>query len=145
MKNEKGFTLMELLAVIAILGLIITVAMPSIMNAVKKANINLCKNKSELILSAAELYAQDNENNLTYTTNNGKTTTTINISQLLEENYLEPDEKDDGECSNGCMINPISKVAIENTIKLEKKENSFDVAKKTYIATWENGDICNEE
>lgn len=137
MKNKKGFTLIELLAVIAVLGLIISVAMPSIMRAVRKTDKNLCKNKSELILSAAEIYAQDNPS-----------TTVVSVSKLLEigTKYLDADEKDTDKCpietyTYGCMINPL-----DNSVINTKNINITYVGNRTYKAVWENENgICGEQ
>lgn len=61
--NNKGFTLVEIIAVIALLGLVIGICVPSVMNAsenVKKKNL---KNKVESIENAAVLYGQDHREN----------------------------------------------------------------------------------
>ena len=138
MKDKKGFTFIELLVVIGLLGLIVTVAAPSIMKSVRKTNIRLCYNKSALILSTAELYAQD----LNFT---GE----IYVSEMLENNnkYLEADEKSENCASlngenntNGCMVDSLNKINLNSYIITITKVGN------TYKAVWKNnGDICDEE
>jgi type IV pilus assembly protein PilA len=54
--NNKGFTLVELLAVIVILIIITAIAIPSISSSIERTNDSQRKAKEESILSAAELY-----------------------------------------------------------------------------------------
>ena len=57
--KEDGFTLVELLGVIAILGLIIAIAVPSLGNILSKAKTTTDKATTELILDAAKIYELD--------------------------------------------------------------------------------------
>lgn len=60
LKNTKGFTLVELLAVIVVLAVIILIAMPSVMSAMDKARKNsLYTEASEIIKIAQTAYADD--------------------------------------------------------------------------------------
>ena len=59
LKNKKGFTLVELLAVIVVLAVIILIAMPSVMNSMAKARRNsFVIEANEVIKSAQTAYAQ---------------------------------------------------------------------------------------
>lgn len=128
--NRRGFTLAELLVTIALLSLIVLIAVPSIMAINKRINLRTYEIKKNLILSAAEMYAQDEK-----PTSN----TSVSINILLEKEYLEPDEKDSNKCPSsytyGCMINPVSKNILNDT------NITIAVKDKTYIAvvsTWPN-------
>jgi prepilin-type N-terminal cleavage/methylation domain-containing protein len=59
--NNKGFTLVELLAVIVILIIITAIAIPSISSSIERTNDSQRKAKEESILSAAELYLSDHK------------------------------------------------------------------------------------
>lgn len=57
---KKGFSLIEILAVVTILGLLFILAMPKIINSIynKKNEVNLINNN--LIITAAKKYVSDN-------------------------------------------------------------------------------------
>ena len=59
MKNKKGFTLVEMLVVIALIGVVIAIAIPSITLVRKRINIRLLNEKKDEILVAAQLYGSD--------------------------------------------------------------------------------------
>ena len=60
MRNKKGFTLVELLAVIVVLAIIILVAMPAVMSAMDKARRNSLTNEAnELIRITQTAYSDD--------------------------------------------------------------------------------------
>lgn len=65
--NKKGFTLVEVISVIALLGLIIGLAVPGVMRSSKKAKERTLNTKIKNIEKAAILYGQDNRNSFTKT------------------------------------------------------------------------------
>jgi len=55
MKNKRGFTLVELLAVIVILGIILLVAVPKIMNVISDSKLSSIESTVKLLANQAEI------------------------------------------------------------------------------------------
>lgn len=60
--NKKGFTLVELLAVLVILVVIMTIAIPSVASSIERSKQKQKDAKIELVVSAAELYVDRHKN-----------------------------------------------------------------------------------
>ena len=62
--NTKGFSLVEILAAIVILGLLSTIAIVSVNYILQKAEKEYYKSQKDEIILAAKSYTQDNRNSL---------------------------------------------------------------------------------
>lgn len=88
--NKKGFTLVELLAVIVILAVILTIAVPNMFKIIDKSKQDSYDNQVLMIIDAAK----------NYVVNESKVVTTeeplcIDVTdQLVGENYLDEMPKD---------------------------------------------------
>lgn len=91
MKN-KGFTLLELLGVVIILGVLSMITFPIILNQIKNAKQGIKESTKTLIIDAAKDYYEDNINN--YDQLEGMTYC-IDIKTLTDENYLNKKIKDE--------------------------------------------------
>ncbi|MGE7113862.1 type II secretion system protein [Lysinibacillus sp. NPDC047702] len=97
LKNQKGLTLIELLAVIVILMIVAAIAVPAIGNIVENSRYNAVKADAINALNAAHLYYTDNPGGETAGGNNvGDTTGSITIEQLKNAKYLESGGKLEG-------------------------------------------------
>lgn len=59
-RRQEGFTLIEIMIVIMILGLLLGIALPSVMHARMKTNASSCRENLRVIVSAKERWAMDN-------------------------------------------------------------------------------------
>ena len=85
MRNKNGFTLVELLAVIVILGVIALIAIPSYNNYIKKTKDTKCDSDKEAIIDAAKTC----EVEMIY--KNGNRSNCLRVEDLLKNNYLNSD------------------------------------------------------
>lgn len=83
-ENEKGLTLIELLAVIVILAIIAAIAIPAIGNIITNSKYNAIKSDAMNILNAAQLAKTDN-----ITDDKDKALEKISVKKLKEAGYLE--------------------------------------------------------
>lgn len=97
MNKEEGFTLVELLAVIVILGIIVAIAIPSIGGILNRAETGADEAEYALIEDAARLYHVQYEGE--------EELTSVDVSDLVSEGFLD---KRDGE-------EPAGSVAIGGT------------------------------
>ena len=123
MKN-KAFTLIELLAVIVILGLLATIATPNIMSALTISKENSYHRQIKLIEEAAERWAVDNPQELTERMQNS--TLSIDIEELQTNGYLEKN-----------LNNPATKKKMEGCISIEKRSKNIYTYKYTIILSLE--------
>lgn len=79
MRREDGFTLVELLAVIVILGIILAIAIPAIGNIISDSEGKATAAENELILDAARLYFTAEET----------VTNPVTVEALMTAGYLE--------------------------------------------------------
>lgn len=83
--KEDGFTLVELLGVIVILGLIIAIAVPALGNIMTKAEKNTADAQEGLVIDAAQLYFVEPENDANEVT----------VKTLKDAGFLQVDKTSD--------------------------------------------------
>lgn len=126
--NKKGFTLMELLVVIALIAIIVIIAIPSIISINKKINQRVYKTKVEQIIDSAELYGTNNPDIF-----NGRSEVKVYVYELINAGFLSTDKaSDDDMCQNitsdeyksdkGCVVDPVNKKSMNDNYVIIKKE-----------------------
>lgn len=95
--NKKGFTLVELLAVIVIMAILVTIAVPSTMRISNKLKVDMYCKKIDAIETQAQLYGEDRRESFTGNFNQNGTnykSKTITVKELVDTGYLKKDQKD---------------------------------------------------
>lgn len=121
--GKRGFTLVELLAVIVVLSIVMVIAVPSIGGVIQVINDNMLDKKVTMIEEAAILLGQDVKGSIiaSQTKYNNFPCKSIIVSDLVPD-YLDRDNdnaclKEDSEGTLGCVVDPS-----DNTNYLDKYE-----------------------
>lgn len=122
MKNKKGFTLTEILVVIAIIGIIILIAIPSILYISKNTKIRQLNSKKEALLSAAEVYGKNNISEF-----GGSDILRIQVRNLIYYGYATKEENCDELI--GCIMNPVNNSSMNNDWITIRRKSSITQAK----------------
>lgn len=94
--NNKGFTLVELLAVLVILVVILRIAIPSLSASMERTKDNQNEARYKIIESAAEQYVTDHKNAI-YNAMGSNTSCYLKISDLTilsSDEMVDADGKD---------------------------------------------------
>lgn len=118
--NKKGFTLVELLGVITLLGLIIGLMFPPLLIQLKKASNSIDEVTERIIIVGASDYVEENKNDFPKINREY----CIKIETLVNENKISKDLKD----SEGNKIN------LDNYVKVTVNDNKYN---------YEITDVCN--
>jgi len=152
--NNKGFTLVEILAVIILLGLIIGIAVPGITRANRKAKEKALASKVENLEKAAILYAQ--EKNISFDadcnssgeicesiTNCKCSTSAIKVQTLIDNGNIKPDKgnnitnsTDETKKINNCPITIYKKYGKIYAIYTNKTKQTREAVKDTEDVCW---------
>lgn len=89
-KNNKGFTLVELLVVIVILIAIVSIAIPSITSSMERSKEKLNEGKKETIGTAAELYLNTTNRSALKGFYNGECA--VLLDNLINSDYIGEDD-----------------------------------------------------
>lgn len=107
MLNRRGFTLVELLAVLVILSAIMGIALPSITSSMERSKDKQNKSKQNMLESFAEIYVADHKNAIyNYLDKKAISKCYISIKTLKDKGYLsdEADLDSDGKEIEGYII-----------------------------------------
>lgn len=119
--NNMGFTLVELLAVIVIVGILLAIGIVSVVRLISRAREEQKTQQEKTIAMAAESYFQDNRNYLPKTV--GGKSTKITLKDLKAAKYLTEDIKNAS--GESCMDNSIVEVTKQSTTKYVYKTKLY--------------------
>ena len=139
--NKKGFTMVELLAAITILGIISTTAVVAYTKYQEKVRFDAYEAMEKSAYSAAQIYIQERGIVLTV-----GTPRTIEISTLVDSGYLNKleDPRAKGEyCHTGSNV-VVTKTDKNSGTTLEKYSYVVTIKCKGYTSTKEDGTIGKE-
>ena len=86
--DNKGFTLVELLAVLVILISVMTVAVPAISGSLEKSKDKQLDKNKKLLANASDFYVTNNKN-IIFENLDGSTSCFIDLNILKNENYVD--------------------------------------------------------
>lgn len=100
--KQKGFTLVELLAVVALLAIVAAIAFPFIQDSIKESRENTYKEQVRTIEYAAKRWATDNSAQLSKETTIYKSISFLKQNGYLTSNQETLDPRDNSEMT-GCV------------------------------------------
>ncbi|WP_342543384.1 prepilin-type N-terminal cleavage/methylation domain-containing protein [Paenisporosarcina sp. FSL H8-0542] len=134
LKEQKGLTLIELLAVIVILAIVAAIAIPAIGNIIENSRNGAVKSDYQNALAAANVYFTENPKGETP----ANATATVKVGTLLSQSYLD----DKGSLSSDVVI---TKVAGGNTISGATEDTKYEIKAATPQTNAELSKIKNAD
>lgn len=131
MKNNKGFTLVETIAVIIILGVVLSIAVPSITNVVKSTNKNRMISDAETFISEVKEYVESDT--IGNTPNNNKYT----LGSIKTKLSKSPYGKEYKEDSYVQIVNNVYTVCLT--------DGEYSATETEGSITVEKGEKCSNE
>lgn len=110
--NRKGFSLIELIIVIALLAILMLVLVPNIITLINKNDVKSCHNLEDSIIKATKEYVVNNKYNLNFTCDEKKY---ITLQTLINSGDLKS--------SDNKITNPITDEDISSDEKVEVTYN----------------------
>lgn len=119
LKNKNGLTLIELIAVLVILGIIAAIAVPTIGNTINQQRERAAEAEWANILSSAELYMVQNS-----------TATAFSMDDLFDNDYIS---------ENVVLHSDDEETLIASTVDLFEVDGGDVVISDTYTAVYIDG------
>lgn len=108
--SKKGFTLVELLAVIAILGIILTITIPVVANVILNSKDNLHDQQSKQLEKAAKVWFLESNKDLL-----DDESCKISVSDIIDKGFVEGND----------VIDPKTGETMEGYVEIEHVEKQY--------------------
>ena len=96
-KENKGFTMLELLATIIILSLLVTLGYISVRSILKRGDESYYQSQEDMLILAGREYFADHRSELPKKIGG---TSSVTLETLINENYIDPiKDEDDNDCN----------------------------------------------
>lgn len=135
--SHKGFTLVELLAVIAIMGMLAVIMVPTISKVIEQNTENSFKNLENSIKSSARAYISDNRYDISLGDSCSGSNASRNIEKINDESISDSEitvemliNKGYLKSNSGEIINPETKKSINKNSSYVKV--TYNCSKKDY-------------
>lgn len=115
MKDRKGFSLIELLAILIIIGLILLFAIPAVSRLLTNNNEKEYNNYLEIIEAGAYVYADSRKDDLGGYKDTG--CIEVTLEEIINKNYIKKYEDTKIECTGKVRLNNV-KGNLKATINL---------------------------
>ena len=110
---KKGFTLIELMAVIVLLAVIAVIAFPIVNNSLNDSKIKTCQNQKKTIIETAKRWVADHSDEIK---------SEISVTELKDSGYLSKENK---------IINPTDNKEMTGNVKITY-DNDYKQYEYTY-------------
>lgn len=137
--NNKGFTLIEMIMVIAILAMLAVLTTPNVIKMINKNKVDNYNSVIDSIVSSCDLYSSDNRYNLSFDgTCSSDYGATPNVSTSITLQDLVNSKDISTPIRNECTNEELNYDTIKITITLDCKTKNFsykigDISNKHFI------------
>lgn len=133
-KSQKGLTLIELLAVIVIIGIIAALAIPAIGKIVENNRHKATKSEAIIMLNAAQLYFVENPEDF------GRQHQAASLPKLIEMGYME----DKGYLNDTTFVTDITPAKICGTAEGKSKITFYNATAEEIVNSKSDIHVGNE-
>ena len=105
--NNKGFTLVEIIAVVAVMGVLSGTAVVGVSSSIKKSHDEYCTSIVDMMTLAGRDYFQDNRSKLPLSIEKEES---VSLKDLIDQKYIDPIKDYD---DNDCPIDEDNKVKVQ--------------------------------
>ena len=135
--NKKGFTLVELLAVIVVLGIVASISIYAITNTIRKTKEKSYQVTINEIENMANDYLLENNGKLFFISSNDGSETEyqcVTIKQLIDAGYFKTDITES-------LVDVDTNVNINDFVKITRNQNSKVISDIAYIKNDDSNDL----